>query len=69
MIKDLEASMSTLIHPRHRGYDQPPAPSRTQSKARALGFTSAAGLVVGSIVGTGARHEFGDFAGYLTGWC
>jgi len=92
---------------------------RNQEKARALGVTSATGLVVGSIVGTGvfampavlagagtsslatlaviavgamllavlfgqltkrvpnsdgglyayARHEFGDFAGYLTGWC
>jgi APA family basic amino acid/polyamine antiporter len=92
---------------------------RNQSKARALGLTSATGLVIGSIIGTGvftmpgvmaqagtsslltlgviavgatllailfgqltkrvpnsdgglyayARHEFGDFAGYLTGWC
>jgi basic amino acid/polyamine antiporter, APA family len=92
---------------------------RDRQKARALGLTSATGLVVGSIVGTGvfampavlagagtvsllvlgviavgammlailfgqltkrvpnadgglyafARHEFGDFAGYLTGWC
>jgi basic amino acid/polyamine antiporter, APA family len=90
-----------------------------RQKARTLGLTSATGLVVGSIVGTGvfampavlagagtvsllvlgviavgammlailfgqltkrvpnadgglyayARHEFGDFAGYLTGWC
>jgi basic amino acid/polyamine antiporter, APA family len=90
-----------------------------QHKAHALGLTSATGLVVGSIIGTGvftmpavlagagtvslavlglialgavtlavlfgeltrrvpnsdgglyayARHEFGDFAGYLTGWC
>jgi basic amino acid/polyamine antiporter, APA family len=93
--------------------------ARNQEKARALGLTSATGLVVGSIIGTGvftmpavlagagtsslivlaviaigamllailfgqltrrvpnsdgglyayARHEFGDFAGYLTGWC
>ena len=93
--------------------------SRDQQKARALGLTSATGLVIGSIIGTGvftmpavlagagissllvlaviavgamllvvlfgqltrrvpnsdgglyayARHEFGDFAGYLTGWC
>ena len=92
---------------------------KDQSKARALGLTSATGLVIGSIIGTGvftmpavlagagtssllvlaviavgamllavmfgqltrrmpnsdgglyayARHEFGDFAGYLTGWC
>jgi basic amino acid/polyamine antiporter, APA family len=92
---------------------------RNQEKARSLGVTSATGLVIGSIVGTGvfampavlagagtsslatlaviavgamllavlfgqltkrvpnsdgglyayARHEFGDFAGYLTGWC
>jgi basic amino acid/polyamine antiporter, APA family len=94
-------------------------PSRAEQKARALGLTSATGLVIGSIIGTGvftmpavlagagtssllvlaviavgamllavlfgqltrrvpksdgglyayARHEFGDFAGYLTGWC
>jgi basic amino acid/polyamine antiporter, APA family len=92
---------------------------RERQKARALGLTSATGLVIGSIIGTGvftmpavlagagtvsllvlaviavgalllatlfgqltrrvpnadggmyayARHEFGDFAGYLTGWC
>jgi len=100
-----------------------PAPElaslKNQQKARALGLTSATGLVIGSIIGTGvftmpavlagagtssllvlaviaigamllavlfgqltkrvpnsdgglyayARHEFGDFAGYLTGWC
>jgi APA family basic amino acid/polyamine antiporter len=101
------------------GHDHEPKPTRAQSKARALGLTSASGLVIGSIVGTGifampavlagagtsslivlgviavgamllatlfgqltrrvpnsdgglyayARHEFGDFAGYLTGWC
>jgi len=93
--------------------------TKDQQKARALGLTSATGLVAGSIIGTGvfampgvlagagtmslfvlgviaigamllavlfgqltrrvpnsdgglyayARHEFGDFAGYLTGWC
>jgi len=99
---------------------EPELPSaKDQQKARALGLTSASGLVIGSIVGTGvftmpavlagagtsslvtlaviavgamllavlfgqltrrvpnsdgglyayARHEFGDFAGYLTGWC
>ncbi len=92
---------------------------RSEDKAHALGLTSATGLVIGSIVGTGvftmpavlagagtmgiavlgviaigamllailfgqltaripnsdgglyayARHEFGDFAGYLVGWC
>ena len=92
---------------------------RNRQKARALGLTSATGLVIGSIVGTGvftmpavlagagtmgiivlgviavgamllavlfgqltkrvpnsdgglyaySRHEFGDFAGYLVGWC
>src|SRR5271165_3196473 len=103
----------------------PPAPAegpltpRNEAKARALGLTSATGLVIGSIVGTGvftmpavlagagtmgiavlaviavgamllailfgqltkrvpnsdgglyaySRHEFGDFAGYLVGWC
>ena len=103
----------------------PPAASdpslspRNREKAHALGLTSATGLVIGSIVGTGvftmpavmagagtmslivlgviavgamllgvlfgqltkrvpnsdggvyaySRHEFGDFAGYLVGWC
>jgi APA family basic amino acid/polyamine antiporter len=112
--------MSTLISARTGGgQDHEPVSYRTQQKARALGLTSATGLVVGSIVGTGvfampavlagagtssiavlaviavgamllavlfgqltrrvpntdgglyayARHEFGDFAGYLTGWC
>jgi APA family basic amino acid/polyamine antiporter len=96
-----------------------PLSPRNEQKARALGLTSATGLVIGSIIGTGvftmpavlagagtssllvlaviavgamllavlfgqltrrvpnsdgglyayARHEFGDFAGYLTGWC
>jgi APA family basic amino acid/polyamine antiporter len=96
-----------------------PTLSRNERKARSLGLTSATGLVVGSIVGTGvftmpavlagagtmslvvlgviavgalllgvmfgqltkrvpnsdgglyaySRHEFGDFAGYLVGWC
>jgi Cation transporting ATPase, C-terminus/Amino acid permease len=93
--------------------------TRDEGEPRTLGLTSATGLVIGSIVGTGvftlpavlaaagtvslivlgvvavgalllavlfgqltrrvpksygglyayARHEFGDFAGYLTGWC
>jgi len=92
---------------------------RNELRARSIGVTSATGLVIGSIIGTGvftmpavlagagtssllvlaviaigamllatlfgqltrrvpnsngglyayARHEFGDFAGYLTGWC
>lgn len=96
-----------------------PMSPRNASKANRLGLTSATGLVIGSIVGTGvftmpavlagagtmsilvlaviafgalllavlfgqlakrvpnsdgglyayARHEFGDFAGYLVGWC
>src|SRR5664279_3019477 len=96
-----------------------PVSSRNEAKAHTLGLTSATGLVVGSIVGTGvftmpavlagagtmgivvlgviavgamllavlfgqltkrvpnsdgglyaySRHEFGDFAGYLVGWC
>jgi basic amino acid/polyamine antiporter, APA family len=96
-----------------------PMSERNAQKAHALGLTSATGLVIGSIIGTGvftmpavlasagtssllvlaviaggamllatlfgqltkrvpnsdgglyayARHEFGDFAGYLTGWC
>jgi APA family basic amino acid/polyamine antiporter len=101
------------------GSDGPPLSPRNQEKAHALGLTSATGLVIGSIVGTGiftapaviagagtmgimvfgvialgamllailfgqltkripnsdgglyaySRHEFGDFAGYLVGWC
>jgi APA family basic amino acid/polyamine antiporter len=97
---------------------QPPS-VRNLGKSHALGLTSATGLVIGSIVGTGvftmpavlagagtmsilvlaviavgamllailfgqltkrvpnsdggvyaySRHEFGDFAGYLVGWC
>lgn len=96
-----------------------PLSPRNEAKRRALGVSSATGLVIGSIVGTGvftmpavlagagtmslavlgviaagamvlaylfgqltrrvpnadgglyayARHEFGDFAGYMTGWC
>jgi len=96
-----------------------PLSARNEEKAHAMGLTSATGLVVGSIVGTGvftmpavlagagtmgiivlaviavgamllavlfgqlskrvpngdgglyaySRHEFGDFAGYLVGWC
>ena len=45
--------MSTVIRARHGGHDQQPAPTRAQQKARALGLTSATGLVIGSIVGTG----------------
>src|SRR5512132_2615520 len=103
--------------------EQPISPdgetTRDEGEPRTLGLTSATGLVIGSIVGTGvftlpavlaaastvslvvlavvavgsmllavlfgqltrrvpksdgglyayARHEFGDFPGYLTGWC
>jgi APA family basic amino acid/polyamine antiporter len=35
------------------GHDRNPEPSRAQRKSQALGLTSATGLVVGSIVGTG----------------
>jgi len=46
--------MSTLISARRGGgHDHQPAPTRAQQKARTLGLTSATGLVVGSIVGTG----------------
>jgi APA family basic amino acid/polyamine antiporter len=112
--------MSIHIGARPRsGPAHEPLPGRGEQQARALGLTSATGLVIGSIVGTGvfampavlagagtsslvvlaviavgamllamlfgqltkrvpnadgglyayARHEFGDFAGYLTGWC
>jgi basic amino acid/polyamine antiporter, APA family len=115
------AVMSTVARANSPGgpQRQPELTSKDQQKARALGLTSATGLVVGSIIGTGvftmpavlagagtsslivlaviavgamllavlfgqltkrvpnsdgglyayARHEFGDFAGYLTGWC
>src|SRR5580698_6519953 len=99
--------------------DPEPMSAKDQGKARALGLTSATGLVTGTVIGAGvftmpavlasagtvslvvlaviavgamvlaglfgqltrrvpdadgglyayARHEFGDFAGYLTGWC
>jgi basic amino acid/polyamine antiporter, APA family len=113
--------MSTAARAHPPGGPQQPSEltSKDQQKARALGLTSATGLVIGSIIGTGvftmpavlvgagtsslivlaviaigamllavlfgqltrrvpnsdgglyayARHEFGDFAGYLTGWC
>src|SRR5690348_13463473 len=111
--------MSTITTPRGQPVPQGELSPRNQQKARALGLTSATGLVIGSIIGTGvfampavlagagtsslltlgvialgatllavmfgqltrrvpnsdgglyayARHEFGDFAGYLTGWC
>lgn len=38
-------------------------PSRQESKARALGLTSATGLVIGSIVGTGVFAMPGVLAG------
>jgi basic amino acid/polyamine antiporter, APA family len=111
--------MSIHIGPRiPRGTPEQMSP-RNEQKAHALGLTSATGLVIGSVIGTGvfampavlagagtsslitlaviavgamllailfgqltrrvpnsdgglyayARHEFGDFAGYLTGWC
>jgi Arginine deiminase/Amino acid permease len=45
--------MSAVTRAPHGGHDQRPAPTRAQQKGRALGLTSATGLVVGSIVGTG----------------
>jgi APA family basic amino acid/polyamine antiporter len=111
--------MSTITTPRGQPVPRADMSLRNRQKARALGLTSATGLVIGSIIGTGvfampavlasagtsslltlgviavgamllavmfgqltkrvpssdgglyayARHEFGDFAGYLTGWC
>jgi APA family basic amino acid/polyamine antiporter len=115
-----ERPVSTKLLPESTVAVRPSLPlsPRNQKKAGALGLTSATGLVVGSIVGTGvftmpavlagagtmgilvlaaiavgatllallfgqltkrvpnsdgglyafARHEFGDFAGYLVGW-
>src|SRR5271165_6948030 len=114
--------MSLSSAPSVRGQSSPDVHTMSPSneeKAHSLGFTSATGLVIGSIVGTGvftmpavmagagtmslvvlgviavgavllavlfgqltkrvpnsdgglyaySRHEFGDFAGYLVGWC
>ena len=120
--------MTLVTEPPQSASPTPPTPPvtpdvplspRNQQKAHALGLTSATGLVIGSIVGTGvftmpaviagagtmgivvlgviavgamllavlfgqltrripdsdgglyaySRHEFGDFAGYLVGWC
>ncbi|HVX22185.1 MAG TPA: amino acid permease [Acidimicrobiales bacterium] len=112
-------SIVTSSRPESPGVPDPSLSPRNQEKARTLGLTSATGLVIGSIVGTGvftmpavmagagtmslfvlgaiaigalllgvlfgqltkrvpnsdggvyaySRHEFGDFAGYLVGWC
>src|SRR5712691_7060594 len=117
-----EESMSSAVgaHPPGGLHREPElTSSKDQQKARALGLTSATGLVTGTVIGAGvftmpavlagagtvslavlaviavgamvlavlfgqltrrvpnsdgglyayARHEFGDFAGYLTGWC
>jgi APA family basic amino acid/polyamine antiporter len=115
----MSSAASAHALPQETPEPERPGLSRTQLKARSIGVTSATGLVIGSIVGTGvftmpavlaqagtssllvlgviavgamllavlfgqltrrvpkadgglyayARHEFGDFAGYLTGWC
>ncbi len=114
----MSLSSDSLAPPPPVAPDQPMS-ARNKDKAHAMGLTSATGLVVGSIVGTGvftmpavlagagtmgifvlaviavgatllavlfgqlskrvpnsdgglyaySRHEFGDFAGYLVGWC
>ena len=112
-------SSSAAAQPLGEPQEPAPAPSKDELKARSIGVTSATGLVIGSIIGTGvfampavlagagtsslltlavigvgamllavlfgqltrrvpradgglyayARHEYGDFAGYVTGWC
>src|ERR1700760_719304 len=113
-------SSAVSAHPPGGVHSEPELTSaKNQGKARALGLTSATGLVTGTVIGAGvftmpavlagagtvslvvlaviavgamvlailfgqltrripdsdgglyayARHEFGDFAGYLTGWC
>jgi len=114
-------SIPVSAEPSGGAHEGPPeiTPSKTELNARSIGVTSATGLVIGSIIGTGvfampavlasagtsslvtlavigvgamllavmfgqltrrvpkangglyayARHEYGDFAGYLTGWC
>lgn len=112
-------SLTTSVPDPGRAAPPGAASARDEAKSRALGITSATGLVIGSIVGTGvftmpavmagagtmsivvlaviavgalllgvmfgqltrrvprsdggvyaySRHEFGDFAGYLVGWC
>ncbi len=112
-------SSSAAVQPLGEPHEKPvPAPSKEVLTARSIGVTSATGLVIGSIIGTGvfampavlagagtsslvtlavigvgamllavmfgqltrrvpkasgglyayARHEYGDFAGYVTGW-
>lgn len=112
-------ALATAPPPATPATPEPTLSPRNREKAHALGLTSATGLVIGSIVGTGvftmpavlagagtmgiavlaviavgamllavlfgqltkrvpnsdgglyaySRHEFGDFAGYLVGWC
>jgi basic amino acid/polyamine antiporter, APA family len=114
-------SSSAAAQPLGEPHEEPSAHelSKDELKARSIGVTSATGLVIGSIIGTGvfampavlagagtsslltlaviavgamllavmfgqltrrvprangglyayARHEYGDFAGYVTGWC
>ena len=114
--------MSSAVSARPPGgqpREQELSSAKARQQARALGLTSATGLVIGTVIGAGvftmpavlagagtvslavlaviavgamvlavlfgqltrrvpnsdgglyayARHEFGDFAGYLTGWC
>jgi APA family basic amino acid/polyamine antiporter len=112
-------SSSAAVQPLGEPHEAPvPASSKEVPKAHSIGVTSATGLVIGSIIGTGvfampavlagagtsslvtlavigvgamllavlfgqltrrvpkasgglyayARHEYGDFAGYITGW-
>ena len=115
----LAADRTSPVEPTVPGAPPEGLSPRNREKAHALGLTSATGLVIGSIVGTGvftmpavlagagtmgivvlgviavgamllavlfgqltrrvpnsdgglyaySRHEFGDFAGYLVGWC
>ena len=46
-------SLTTARPPGQAAPPGPPPSERTEDKARSLGLTSATGLVVGSIVGTG----------------
>src|SRR5450755_2617644 len=55
MVEGVVMSSTTRAHPPWRSHHEPPEgmSPRNREKARALGLTSATGLVIGSIIGTG----------------
>ena len=60
-------SSSAAAQPLGGPHEEPaPAPSEEELKARSIGVTSATGLMIGSIIGTGV---FAMPAEYLVGGC